>query len=123
MKPTIGIITNDVLFENFFIPLLKTKANDIQILVCHEDHSAKDKIDKTICDIILLDGGITGISGIEVLRRLRTKDQVVSPIWYFSEIQTELYEHKAMSMGASRIINKPFDPIQIVDELLSALNK
>lgn len=123
MKAKIGIISNDILFENFFVQLLKNNATEVEVLVYHEDYKTIDKVDKSKCDLLLLDGGIIGISCIEILRKLRINEKVVSPIWFFSEIPSKTHEHMALTMGASRIINKPFDPTKIVSEILLALKK
>jgi DNA-binding response OmpR family regulator len=119
MNPKISIITNDILFWNLIKPLLIAKNKDAEILVCTNYQEIDSIFEKYKFDLIILDGGMTGISSIELLRYLRSSKQVIAPIWFFPEILTEAYLYRSKLMGASKIINKPFDPYIITDEILA----
>lgn len=122
MKSSIAIISDDVLFWNLFIPLLNRKKPDLKISVCGTYEEINTKVEKGSSDLIIVDGGTSSLSSIEVIRFIRTTKQIVAPVWFFPEIKTEAYIHKSLSMGVTKIINKPFDPYVVVDEIISLLS-
>jgi len=123
MKKHITIISDELLFWNLIIPLLKSKMRDIQINVCNSFQEIDEKLNPKFCDLVLIDGGLTDMSSIEVIQFIRLKKNILSPIWFFPEIQIKAYIYKAYQMGASRIINKPFDPYWVTNQIVSMLDK
>ena len=121
MKSTIAFISDDVLFLNLLSPLLKRVLPNIQIYNCSSFREIEDKINEVKCDLILVDGGLTSVSSIEIIHYIRLNKHILAPIWFFPEILTNEYIHKSKEMGATKIINKPFDPYQITDEIVSAI--
>jgi DNA-binding NtrC family response regulator len=121
MKYSISLITDDIVFSNLLMPLLKRQIPDLQIQICNSYQEINNHFIKSNCDFILIDGGISSISSIEIIQYLRTIKLVVAPIWFFPEIVTSEYIYKSIQMGASKIINKPFDPYLIVGEIVSSL--
>ena len=59
-------------------------------------------------DLVLLDGGLPGIDGAEVARRLRRVGDV--PIIFVTGADSAADIHDAFRMGADDYILKPFDP-------------
>jgi DNA-binding NarL/FixJ family response regulator len=123
MKSSVAIISDDILFDNLLSPLIKQRINDVEIPVCRNYIDINAKVESTQCDLIILDGGISHVSSIELIRYLRIKKQVVAPIWFFAEIQNSEYFQKAMELGANRIIKRPFDPKVIAHEIGLIFNK
>jgi len=123
MKPTIVIVSDDLLFWNLFTYSLSVKTLNLQIYICKsfdeviENESYKDSI------LIIVDGGFSDMSSITVIQFLRMQKRTVSPIWFFPEIQTKEYLYKSQQIGVSRIILKPFDPILISEEIILLLTK
>lgn len=123
MALKIGIITDNVLFSNLFIPLLNKKLNSIDFYVCSTLIELDNKIKKLACDLILVDGEINNISSLDIIHFIRTAQQQKAPIWFFTTIKAEAYIHKSLVVGASKIIYKPFDPNLIVDDIVKLLIK
>jgi len=121
MKKYLTIVTDDLLFWNLLVPLLSHSIQDVQIDVCKSFQEINDKMDPKLCDLVLVDGGMSKLSSIEVIQYIRLKKDILSPIWFFPEIQLKDYIYKAYEMGATRIINKPFDPYRVTDEIVSLL--
>jgi len=123
MKPTIVIVSDDLLFWNLFAYSLSVKTLNLQIYICKsfdeviENESYKDSI------LIIVDGGFSDMSSITVIQFLRMQKRTVSPIWFFPEIQTKECLYKSQQIGVSRIILKPFDPILISEEIILLLTK
>ena len=123
MKSSIAIISDDVLFWNLFIPLLNRKIPDLKISVWGTYDEINNDADDSDCYLIIVDGGISRLSSIEVIQFIRTTKQILAPVWFFPEINTETYLYKALSLGATKIINKPFDPYVVIGEIISLLPK
>jgi len=121
MKTYLTIVTDELLFWNLFVPLLSRSIQDIQIDVCRSFHEINEKMDAKLCDLVLVDGGMSKLSSIEVIQYIRLQKNILSPIWFFPEIQIKDYIYKAYEMGATRIVNKPFDPYRVSDEIVSLL--
>ncbi|HEY6913987.1 MAG TPA: hypothetical protein VI413_04865, partial [Paludibacter sp.] len=68
-------------------------------------------------------GGLSNLSSIELIQHIRMKKRILSPIWFFPEIQTEKYILKAKEMGVNKFITKPFDPYVVIDEITAKLLK
>lgn len=123
MNSSIAIISDDVLFWNLFIPLLNRKKPDTKIFVCETYEEINTKVEVGSCDLIIVDGGISSLSSIEVIHFIRTTKKILNPVWFFPEIITDEYIYKSLSMGVTKILNKPFDPYVVVDEIISLLSK
>jgi DNA-binding response OmpR family regulator len=123
MKINITIISDDILFWNLFIPLLNRNIPNVQILVCSTYSEIDKKTEKTNCDLIIVDGGLSNLSSIELIQYIRMKKRILAPIWFFPEILTEAYILKAKEMGVNKFITKPFDPYVVIDEITAKLLK
>ncbi|MFA5045638.1 MAG: response regulator [Paludibacter sp.] len=123
MKTHISIVSDEYLFWNLMIPLLNSKIQDLQIDICKSLPEINEKLDSEFCNLVLVDGGMSRMSSIEVIQYIRLKKEVLSPIWFFPEIQTNAYIYKAYEMGATRIISKPFDPYKVADEIVTFINQ
>lgn len=119
MKTRIAIVSDISLFCNIFIPLFKKTRNETQVDVCRSIEDI-DKIFKcNSYDLILVDGGLTQMSCFEAIQHIQNSNYYQGPIIFFPEITTEEYLSKSKIMGVTKIIPKPFDPIQVVNDFFS----
>lgn len=116
-KRSIVIISHDMLFPKLFEPLLRRKIDDLKIVVCRSVQEIDKVMDDHRADLTLLDAIVEGTPSFEIMRHLRMEKKLITPIFFFPEIQSESYAYKAYVMGASHIIYKPFDPHLITDEI------
>jgi len=123
MKPKIAIITDDVLFYNLLSRLLLKKNTDLEIQSCSNFNEIDSKLGSSNSNLVIVDGGISNISPIETIQYLRMSKQFFAPVWFFPEIKSPEYIHESLLTGASKIINKPFDPYLVVDEIVTLLSK
>jgi len=117
MINSIMIITNDVIFPNYFINLLVGIMNAVHIVVCDSFDDIDDQLTNSNCSFILLDGALTRFSSIEIIYHLRYVSHTTVPIWFFPEVHNEGYINKSIEVGATRIIKKPFNPHVICREI------
>lgn len=64
-------------------------------------------------DLIVSDVRLPGHSGLEILRRIRQADLDV-PVIIMTAFATPTLREQAASLGAARVLNKPFDLDQLV---------
>ncbi len=66
-------------------------------------------------DLLLLDQGMPGESGISLLRRLRRSAEFYDlPVMMFTAMNGEEDEAQAIYAGAQGFLSKPFDPFDLV---------
>lgn len=78
-------------------------------------------------DLIILDCGIPGMGGVEVLRRIRNHQELfATPVLMLTSRASKSDIDIAMMAGATEYLKKPFDPeelIFIVENMLDDLRK
>jgi len=83
-----------------------------------DGHSVLQKVCEEKFDLVLLDISMPGVSGLDVLKRLK-KDQPSLPVLIISMYPEEQYAVRALKAGASGYLTKQSAP----DELLAAVRK
>lgn len=74
-----------------------------------------------VCDAVLLDNWLPGMTGIELCRQIRSFDQSI-PIFLCSGAAAATDKASALSAGAQGYFTKPFNPDDLVSTLRAALN-
>lgn len=91
--------------------------------VAHEVHQALEILQKYKVDLILLDWMLPNISGIDLLKSIKQKNQIKNiPVVIVSSKNEVKDVKKALSVGAADYVIKPIDPL-ILDSKLSRLLK
>jgi DNA-binding response OmpR family regulator len=72
-------------------------------------------------DLVILDVGLPGIDGIEVLRRLRTRSDV--PVMLVTARAEETDRLIGLSVGADDYVTKPFSPRELVLRVKAILRR
>ena len=73
-------------------------------------------------DLVLLDLGLPGLSGLDVLRRLR-EDHPRVPVVMLTGLNDEAQARRTLQMGAVDYIRKPFDLGHLNRVVLAAIGK
>ena len=87
-------------------------ARGYQVLEAEDGEPALDAMRRSPADLLILDLGLPGLDGFEVIRRLREKGSTV-PIIVLSSRTDEKGKVEALDLGADDYLSKPFG----VDEL------
>lgn len=117
MKPRVAIITNDITFPMYF----KNNSYEISVLNRFSHQEIQETIINTKCKLIILDGTFSNMPSMEVIHDLRIIEKLELPIWFFPEITANDYITKSYSLGVNRVIHKPFDPINISNEIITQI--
>lgn len=91
------------------------KARDYQVLTATNGETALDLLGREELDLLLLDLGLPGIEGHEVIRRLRTWSELPVIVLSVRDAQTE--KVSALDAGADDYVIKPFG----IGELLARM--
>jgi two-component system KDP operon response regulator KdpE len=110
-KPKVLLVDNEKGIVNFL--KLKLKISGFDVAVCSTGEECLKMLPEINPDIMLLDIGLPGIDGIEVLRRMRKFSDI--PVIILSGRHSAPEE--AVAAGATAFIRKPFD----LDELLGQM--
>jgi two-component system, OmpR family, KDP operon response regulator KdpE len=90
-------------------------ARGYQVQTAPDGEGALDAFARQRPDLIVLDLGLPGMDGLEVIRRVR--EQTQTPIVVLSAREAEPDKVRALDLGADDYLTKPFG----VDELLARL--
>lgn len=91
-----------------------------ELMPCSSGKEALEKVATMTPDLILLDVMMPGMDGPTTLKTLRELPHLVATpaIFMTAKVQpAEVAEYKAL--GALGVISKPFDPMQLADEIRS----
>ncbi len=91
------------------------RAADHEVLIAADGRTALQALREDRPDVVVLDLGLPDLSGIEVLRRLRTWSTTPVVVLYARAESTEKVE--ALDLGADDYVTKPFG----MDELLARI--
>ena len=83
-------------------------ALDIEVDPCHTGDSADDALRHHGYDVVVLDLGLPGLDGLEVLRRLRQRGDAV-PVLILTASGDLKDRVKGLNAGADDYLAKPFD--------------
>jgi DNA-binding response OmpR family regulator len=92
-----------------------------EVLTAASGESALAAVETHQPDCIVLDLGLPGIDGLEVLRRLRTWTQI--PVVVLTAVDGERDKVTALDLGADDYVTKPFSPRELVARVKAVLRR
>jgi len=103
---------------------LHLKKNDFEYLVVHNGEDALSHLDNFMPDFIILDWMIPGLSGLEVLRRIRNKQEYKNlPILMVTAKNSEQDKIISFESGLDDYITKPFLPSELIARVKAILKR
>jgi len=116
-RPTILIIDDN---ESFSAALAKLLSGDYQVDTAAAGSSGLEKARRWRPQLILLDLKLPGMSGIDVLRKLKESgsDTVVVVMTAYGDVESAV---QAMKLGAVDYVTKPFDSQKLKTDIRSLL--
>lgn len=109
-KTRILIVDDELIMRESLAAWLERDGYDVEKAASGED--ALEMLKKTRFDILLLDIKMEGMSGLEVLKKIKERDSDVAVVMItaYGSISTSI---EAMKSGAADYLLKPFDPSEL----------
>jgi len=95
---------------------LELEYEGYQVTTVYDGREALDLINQEDYDLILLDVMLPGLSGMEILRRMR-KDEQVTPVILLTARDATYDKVSGLDLGANDYMTKPFE----IEELLARI--
>jgi len=122
MKDRPVILVVDDQFQNIELLEAYLAPQGYEIVKAASGQEAFDKISRNQIDLILLDVMMPGMSGIEVLEKLRADEKLKAlPVVMVTVLKETEDKLKALEAGCDDFISKPFDKIELLARVKSIL--
>jgi two-component system phosphate regulon response regulator PhoB len=122
LLPKILVVEDDKSISDLIT--LHLKKNDFEYLVVHNGEDALSHLDNFMPDFIILDWMIPGLSGLEVLRRIRNKQEYKKlPILMLTAKNSEQDKIISFESGLDDYITKPFLPSELIARVKAILKR
>ncbi|MCH4810491.1 response regulator transcription factor [Vreelandella neptunia] len=93
-----------------------------EVVTAEDGEQALARVDDTQPDLLLLDISLPGISGFDVLERLRGQEATAHlPIIMLTAHGRDVEREKGMALGADDYITKPFSTQSLVEKVKALL--
>jgi two-component system KDP operon response regulator KdpE len=94
---------------------------DVDLLEAGEGQRALDIVEQDHPDIVLLDVGLPGIDGYEVLRQIRAFSDV--PVVMLTARDDAMDKVKGLELGADDYVTKPFNHLELMARVKAVLRR
>jgi two-component system KDP operon response regulator KdpE len=94
---------------------------DVDVLGAGEGEAALDIVERDHPDIVLLDVGLPGIDGYEVLRQIRAFSDV--PVVMLTARDDAMDKVKGLELGADDYVTKPFNHLELMARVKAVLRR
>jgi two-component system, OmpR family, KDP operon response regulator KdpE len=94
---------------------------EVEVLGAHDGESALDLVEKEAPDVVLLDIGLPGKDGFEVLRELRAFSDV--PVVMLTARDDAMDKVKGLELGADDYVTKPFTHLELMARVRAVLRR
>ena len=122
MFPKILVVEDDKSISDLIS--LHLKKNNFEYLVVHNGEDALSHLDNFMPDFVILDWMIPGLSGLEVLRRIRNKQEYKNlPILMLTAKNSEQDKIISFESGLDDYITKPFLPSELIARVKAILKR
>ena len=122
MKDKSVILVVDDQFQNIELLQAYLAPQGYEIIKAASGQEALDKLSSNQIDLVLLDVMMPGMSGIEVLEKLRADEKTrLIPVVMVTVLKETEDKVKALQAGCDDFISKPFDKVELLARVKSIL--
>jgi two-component system, OmpR family, KDP operon response regulator KdpE len=94
---------------------------EVEVLDAGTGDAALDLVERETPDLVLLDIGLPGMDGYEVLRQIRAFSDV--PVIMLTAQDATMSKIKGLELGADDYITKPFDHLELLARIKAVLRR
>ena len=113
-QPRILVIEDDRRLASMLAEILDAEGYDVTL--AHDGQRALHEGLTRSFDVLLLDRGLPGLEGLDVLGRLRGRG-VLTPVLVLSALGTPADRVEGLDRGAEDYLSKPFDMAELLARL------
>lgn len=122
MKKQILVVDDDQRVLDALRRTLRAHDADWSLTFVRHPETAWEQLLETAYDAVLTDVKMPGISGLDLLERIRQSDKTKNvPVVVFTGLNERDLKEKALNLGASDLLNKPVEPGELIARLRSVL--
>ena len=111
MEKTVLLIDDDIEDHELFISLLKEYDPAFKVISAMNGKQGMELIERKKPGIVFLDINMPGMNGMEVLRKIKSKDSLKDiPVCMYSTSDGFNSKPAAMKLGAIKYFSKPNSP-------------
>ena len=118
-RPRVLLVDDDTELCELVATLLEQ--NDMEVETCHDGTSGLARAREETHHIVVLDVQLPGLSGLEVLSRLRTESTL--PVLMLTARGSEEDRFTGLEQGADDYLPKPFHPRELIARLRAILRR
>ncbi|EEB84577.1 response regulator [Roseobacter sp. GAI101] len=98
--------------------------DDFELMQCASGEEALRAVGEFIPDVLLLDVMMPGLTGPQTLEKIRMMPGLAEVPVIFLTARTATDENKELwDLGALEVMNKPFDPMLLSQQIKTALDR
>jgi FixJ family two-component response regulator len=113
-RKVVAVIDDDSLMLQALRRLLKARGFDVRAFSTAPAFLDGDAINEVDC--LVLDIGLTGMSGVELVQRMNA-DGLAVPVIFITGLNTKELRSEAMKTGCIAYLRKPFPASQLLDAI------
>ena len=117
-RPLVSVVDDDVSMRESLPELLRQMGLEAQAFSSAEEFLAADPASRTDC--LIVDVGLPGMSGLELLEELARRGQPISTIFVTAQTDRALRE-QILAQGAVACLDKPFTETALVQAIAAAV--
>ncbi len=122
MKKQILVVDDDQRMLDALRRTLHTQSDDWAVTFVRQPEAAWEALLQTAYDAVVTDLRMPGLTGLELLERIRQCDQTKDvPVVVLTGLNDRDLKEKALERGAVDLLNKPVDAGQLIARLRSVL--
>ena len=119
-RPLISVVDDDESVRESLPDLLKEFGFEAQTFSSAEEFLASESVADTNC--LVLDVAMPGMSGPDLQQELKTREQSI-PIVFITAARDATVRTRLLAQGAVECLFKPFEPMDLVQALNTALRE
>jgi two-component system KDP operon response regulator KdpE len=94
---------------------------EVEVLSAHDGETALEVVEKQSPDVVLLDIGLPGRDGFEILKELRAFSDV--PVVMLTARDDAMDKVKGLELGADDYVTKPFNHLELMARVRAVLRR
>ena len=116
-RPGILLVEDDPEYQQLLKSVFREAGDQYRLVIADTAAKAMDLVLRQKFSLILLDLVLPDRDGREILRSMKYEFSIKTPVFILSAIDRDVVRVECMSLGADKVIVKPFDPAELISNV------